>query len=199
MFVKNFINNNRGEAYAAEVANRLDYLKHTKFIEDLYNELVVKFPYSSYVKNVGLKLIRYKVLALGKEAPEMVMQNIDEQNIRLSDQRGKYTLVFFTVNYDTRSHEMATKLKSFYHQFNSRNFEVYNVVMDESKDEWRSYLDTTQAPWIVVSDILGAKSTALDYYLAPTYPMTYLIDPNGILIQKYVNMDELEKLLLANK
>jgi len=191
----NFIENNRNSPFAAEAANRLDFLKHTAYIEKLYDELVLKFPYSSYVKNVGLKLIRFRPMALGKDAPELVMPDINGTNYRLSSNKGKYSLVMFTVSYSERCQLAAKNLIPIYNKYKSKGFEIYNVCIDEMQEDMQSWLDATKAPWIVVSDFLGPNSTAFDYYIAHDYPMTYMISPEGKLIAKFLEPADVEKML----
>lgn len=190
-----FVNNNRNSPFAAEAANRLDYLRHTKFLEDLYEELNAKFPYSSYVKNLGVRLVRYRPLAEGKAAHELVMPDKEGTNYRLSSLKGKYVLVYFTISYSDRCIKQARELKSIYNKYKAKGFEIYNVNLDETYEDWQIYLDNAQPNWIVVSDMLGQKSTAFDYYMAPDVPMTYLIDPQGKIAAKFLEPADLEKIL----
>ena len=194
----NFINNNRSNPFAAEAANRLDYLKHTKFIEDLYEELVAKYPHSSYVKNVGLKLVDFKALAIGKEAPELVMPDLDGVNYRLSDQKGKHVLILFTLSFSDPCLDYGEDLVSVYNKYSSKGFEVYNIALDETPEDWNYYISETGANWIVVSDQLGQKSTAFDYYIAHDYPMTYMIDDEGKIAAKFLTVQEVDQYLSEN-
>lgn len=196
--IKNFIDNNRNSPFAAEAANRLDFLKHTAYVENLYNELVVKYPYSSYVKNTGLKLVRFKALAVGKEAPSITMPDYKAVNHRLSDSRGKTTLIVISLSYSDPCLSFAKELIPLYNKYKS-SFEVYNVSLDETQESWKYYLDQTQAPWTVVSDMMGQNSTVFDHYVAHDYPMTYLVDKKGIIADKFITIKELEEYLSKNK
>lgn len=196
--LKNFIDNNRNSPLAAEAANRLDFLKHTNYVEALYDELVKKYPYSSYVKNLGMKLIRYLPMALGKNAPELVMPSADGTNYRLSSLKGKYVLVLLTVGYSPQCVAEANALTDIYNIYHNRGFEIYNVALDETEDDLKAWLASTQAPWIVVCDQLGTKSSVFDHYMAYEYPMSYLIDPDGKLVEKFMEAGELKAFLSAN-
>ncbi|MFY0672183.1 MAG: redoxin domain-containing protein [Bacteroidia bacterium] len=194
----NFINNNRNNPFAAEAANRLDYLKHTKFINDLYQELVKDYPYSSYVKNVGLKLVDFKALAIGNKAPELVMPILNGDNYRLSDLKGKHVLLLFTLSYSDPCLDYGEDLVSIYNQYSSKGFEIYNVALDETREDWSYYINETGANWIVVSDQLGQKTTAFDYYIAHDYPMTYMIDDEGRIAAKFLTVQEVDQYLSEN-
>ncbi|MGB0432395.1 MAG: peroxiredoxin family protein [Bacteroidia bacterium] len=196
--IKNFVNNNRNSPFAAEAANRLDYLKHTAFLEELYLELLEKFPYSSYVKNMGIKLVDFKAMAVGKEAPELVMPDINGTNYRLSDNKGKHVLVLFSFAFSEPCKNYAVELAPIYHQYSSKGFEVYNVAVDEMEENLQLYLDETKAPWPVVSDLLGQKSTAFDYYIAHDFPMSYMIDDKGNITGKFFTVNDVEDYLKKN-
>ncbi len=194
----NFINNNRNSPFAAEAANRLDYLRHTAFLEELYNELVQKFPYSSYVKNMGLKLVNFRPMAVGKTAPEIVMPDVDGNNYRLSDFKGKHVLVYFNYSTLEPGIQFSRDLAPIYHQYNSKGFEVFNVFVGEMEENFRLYVEESEAPWPVVSDLLGQKSTAFDYYIAHEFPMTYMIDANGKIAAKFLSLADIEAYLKKN-
>lgn len=193
--LKNFIDQNKTSVVAALALNRLDFLRHTAYIESIYSELAKKYPYSDYVKDVGVKLIRMRHLAVGKVAPDITMADMDGVNHRLSDLRGKYALITITAAFSTTCVDDALSLVPIYNRFQPKGFEIYNITIDESREEWSRYIEETGAPWIVVSDLLGQKTTAFDNYLAMEYPMTYLIDKQGIIIEKFLFPADVERAL----
>jgi len=193
--IKTFIGQNKNSIVAPIAAEKLDFLKHTAFINEVYEHSKQLFPGSSYVKNIGLRLIRFMPLAIGQPAPEIILPNIDGENIKLSSLKGKHTLLYFSVNVVDLTVQGADNLKSIYYQYNSKGFEVYNVAVDETIDDWNAYLETTEAPWITVSDLQGQNSTVFDAYMATEFPMTYLIDDKGIIVDKFVSDDELKAYL----
>ena len=192
----NFVEQNRTSVVAALALNRLDFLKHTAFIEEVYTGLLEKYPYSDYVKDVGVKLVRTRHLAVGKEAPDLTMADIKGVNHKLSDLRGKYVLLTFTAAFSKTCIDQAKDLTPIYNRFQPKGFEIYNVSIDEMQEEWVRYIEESgNIPWIVVSDLLGQKTTAFDKYLAFEYPMTYMIDDKGIIIDKFLFPEEVEDLL----
>lgn len=191
----NFVDQNRGSVVAALALNRLDFMRHTAYIDKVYTDLVEKYPYSDYVKDVGVKLIRTRHLAVGKPAPDLTMPDPDGENHSLSDLRGKYVLLTFTAAFSNICIDDAKALVPIYNRFQPKGFEIYNVAIDEYREEWERYIQETQAPWIHVSDLLGQRSTAFDKYVALEYPMTYLINPEGIIIDKFLFPEDVEKTL----
>lgn len=193
----NFANQNKNSILAIIAIERLDYMKHTAYIVEMYEHLKELFPYSSYLKNVGRKLVRFRPLAIGQPAPEIVLPDFNGENQKLSSTLGKHVLVYFSSSYVTPTMDLAKEIMPVYYEFNNRGFDVYNVAIEESTDDWNNYLQTTEVPWTTVSDVLGQNSTVFDHYLAPEFPMTYLVDDKGIIIKKYLNAEELRAELRA--
>lgn len=193
----NFADQNKNSLLAALAIERLDYMKHTEYIIETYERLLEQYPYSSYLKNIGQKLVRYRPLAIGEPAPEIILPNVDGENVKLSDFKGKHVLIYFSSNYMQNTIDEAKAIIPVYYQYSSKNFEVFNVAIDETTDDWNAYLQATEAPWITVSDVLGQNSTVFDHYLAPNFPMTYLIDDKGIIVKKYLDAEDLKNELKA--
>ena len=47
--------------------------------------------------------------------------------------------------------------------------------------------------------MMGQNSTVFDHYVAHDYPMTYLVDKNGIIADKFLTIKELDQYLSKNK
>lgn len=193
--IKAFVNANRNSLLATIACDRIDFLRNTRFALDVFEEQYEKYPYSTYVKNMGKKLIRYKPTAIGEVAKELVMPDLNGKNHRLSDMKGKYVLLYFMIGYSTECQAYNKELIQIYNRFKPKGFEIYGVTLDMTESEWRNTISEQNINFLTVGDMLGEKSYAFKHYLAMELPMTYLIDPDGIIVDKFLTTEKLTQTL----
>lgn len=62
---------------------------------ELLREVVAGWPASSQARQAEAKLLRFTYLVVGKEAPELELEDVDGNAFRLSEYRGKVTVIDF--------------------------------------------------------------------------------------------------------
>lgn len=196
--LKTFIEQNRNSLLAAIAANKLDFFNNTAFVKEVYDDLKERYPYSTYTKIIGRKLVRYLPLMRGEEAPEIVMPDLSGKNYRLSDYEGQTVVLLFTLGFDKRCKQYALRLNSLYQRYQAANFEVFNICIDDQEDNVKSYIRETGVEWPVVTDLMSNNSIVFDHYLAEDFPMTYIIDEEGVIREKDLTVDEIEAYLKEN-
>ena len=67
----------------------------------------------------------------------------------------------------------------------AKGFEVYSVSLDRSRDAWKKAIAQDNLSWKWhVSDLGFWQSRGAQLYGVNSIPMSFLIDPNGIIIAK---------------
>lgn len=130
----------------------------------------------------------------GANSPEITLPNTEGKNISLSSLLGKYVLLQFWAAVDNGSRIQNPVLVELYKKYKGRNFEIYQVSIDENRIEWVDAIDKDNLTWINVGDMKGSIS-AINNYNVQKVPFNYLLDPEGKIIARDVQGPALNKLL----
>jgi len=81
-----------------------------------------------------------------------------------------------------------------YNTFNKRNFTIVGISVDRNKDGWIKAIQTDELPWTNLSNLKGWDEVS-NIYGVKAIPQNFLLDPNGIIIDKNIEIDNMiEKL-----
>jgi thiol-disulfide isomerase/thioredoxin len=121
-------------------------------------------------------------ISVGKEAPEIKLNNLSGVPTALSQFRGKYVLIDFWASWCGPCRKENPNVKKVYEKFKDKGFEIYAVSLDRNRVAWESAIEADGLPWIHVSDLQFWNSAAAKEYGITAIPYTLLLDPNGIVI-----------------
>jgi len=139
--------------------------------------------YSSGLRN----LMQYA----DSEFPEIALPDAEGDTIRLSSLKGKVVLLSFWASWDKNSTYLNPYLIEIYKQFNSRNFEIYQVSLDYKRESWIQAIEYEELPWINVSDLSYPESVTAGNYNVQSLPANYLINKSGVIVGKNLSVSEL--------
>lgn len=123
-------------------------------------------------------------------------ENIRGKNKKLSDLRGKYTLLEFwssTCPPCRKSHEY---LVDFYKKYNKKGFEIVGVSADKDKKKWLNAIEKDGLKWENLNDFKGQNNNAILTYGIYSYPTNFLINPEGKIIGKNIRSPETMDIIL---
>ena len=162
------------------------------FIDALVTKLNDNYPGSPAILQMKQQLDELRALAVGQEAPDIVLPDPSGKSTKLSDLRGKYVLIDFWAAWCKPCRQENPNVVRLYTQYNSKGFEVFGVSLDRSREDWIKAIADDRLNWTQVSDLLYFNSAAAELYQIQAIPATYLIDPDGKIIAKDLRGPSLE-------
>ena len=199
---------------------RIEYAK--QFITEHPNRIVTALILRSYMANVlpdelelyvndfddvnsqspWVQFIKEKValsrrLAIGEIFIDLTMNSPEGNEISLSEHAGKdkYVLIDFWASWCRPCRMDNPKLVKIYRKFKDKGFEIVGVSLDRDKTEWAKAIKADELEWVHISDLMFWQSQGVKLYMVNSIPYSVLLDKNGMIIDKGLKTDELEKKL----
>lgn len=139
---------------------------------------------------------------VGDEAPEIVMPNTKGKEMKLSDLRGSYVLIDFWASWCGPCRRENPNVVRAYQKYKKAKFkdgdgfEIFSVSLDSDIPRWEAAIKKDGLDWKHhVSDLKKWDNEAAAMYGVSSIPMSFLVDPNGIIVAKNLRGIELHRQL----
>jgi len=136
-------------------------------------------------------------LGIGQRAPDFEAQTLDGQPVALSDFRGQMVLVNFWATWCGPCREEMRDFETIYNLHKSDGFVILAVNNQEPADTVRAFVDELGLTFPIVLDESGALNNRLYRDAIQGYPTSLLIDPDGIIVQRFSGLVNGAQLLSA--
>ena len=121
---------------------------------------------------------------IGSKLPEFSQADADGKAIKLSSYKGQYVLVDFWASWCGPCRVENPNLVRTFKHFNDKNFTVFGVSLDRSKDAWLKAIKDDGLTWKHVSDLKFWGNEVAVQFGIQSIPQNFLLDPNGVIIAK---------------
>ncbi len=166
------------------------------------DNLNAAMPESEYLKQFRVQLTDIKARSqaaartgVGINAPEIAVTTPEGNAIKLSDFRGKVTMIDFWASWCKPCRMENPNVVRVYNRFKDQGFEIFGVSLDQSKEQWIAAIAQDGLTWKHGSELKFWQSSFVPAYNLDGIPMTYLLDENGVIIAKGLRGEQLEQKL----
>ena len=146
----------------------------------------------------GQRVAEYLELAVEPEVGEAFvdfeMADTTGTAQRLSNHRGKVTLLEFWAAWCGPCRQENPNLVKTYEAYHDQGFEVFAVSLDLDLADWQRAIRKDGLPWTHVSDLERENKASLIYGVS-AIPTNFLIDENGTIVARGLRGEALDEKL----
>lgn len=158
------------------------------------------YPNNIWVNDIKEKVQSEENTAVGAEAPNFIINDIEGRPFELQSLRGSYVLLDFWASWCAPCRRENPLIVELYKKYNSNGLEIIGISLDDvtqksdAREDWLKAVEQDGLEWKQLSQLQGFTSpVCLDYGIS-SIPSTFLIDKNGVIIAR-----NLRGTILANK
>lgn len=144
------------------------------------------------------EILKYmKKRAVGQSYTDISGQNINNNEISLSDYVGKNKLVLVDFWNSGCGGCIATMqpLKEIYEKYHDKGLEIVGVALDWEKEHWLQTINENELPWPQMFDTDPFSDKASDKYGIVRTPFFVLINQKGVIIDTSSDLQNIKRLI----
>jgi len=187
-YLKNYLRTVDNSLAVIITSDYLDIDNNISFWDSTLTKYRDNFSYNSYFKSFEKKVNKIKFVSIGSVAPEVILSDTTGKDIALSSLRGKYILLDFWAGWCGPCRMENPNILKNYLKYKDKGFEVYQVSLDRSRSDWVNAIKKDNLIWYNVSDLKYFQSEAATIYNIDRIPKGFLLDPNGVIIAKDIEL-----------
>jgi peroxiredoxin len=197
VFFENYINTPYAQKIFSETrwTRRLNMEQLERVINKVSDPV---FKETDIYKNGAARIDIMKNTKPGHSYTNIVSKDPDGNPVQLSDYvgKGKYVLLDFWASWCPDCRKEMPALVELYNTFKDKNFEIVGYSMDKTDEAWKKGIEDLNISWPQMSDCDFWNSQGTKLYAVQSIPQTILINPEGIIIERGLSVNELLKKLV---
>jgi thiol-disulfide isomerase/thioredoxin len=134
------------------------------------------------------RLDSYKLLALGKKAPDLSITDVNGKTMLLSQINAEKIIVVFWASWCPHCMEFIPELYELYSSQENKTWEVVSISIDTEEDKWKNEIND-KGEWINVCELLGWDSDAAEQYCVYATPTCFILDKNLNILAKPISIN----------
>lgn len=190
-----FIKDHPTSPVAGYVAMRFSYTYDLEKLKEVVSGFDASISDSYYVKQLNERVVKLERTAIGHEAPDFTMENVDGELVSLSDLQGQYVLLDFWAAWCSPCRAENPNVVEAYKKYNDKGFTVLGVSLDRKRDDWLKAIEKDKLTWTHLSDLKGWENEASNLYGVMSIPANFLLDKEGVIVAKNLRGEALHEKL----
>lgn len=146
------------------------------------------------VADIKLKMEANKRAEIGGLAPQFEAPNPEGEIVSLQDAMGKYTIIDFWASWCRPCRMENPNVVNVYNKYHDKGLNIISVSLDKAgaKDRWIKAIADDKMDWYHVSNLQFWQDPIVKQYSVRSIPATFLLDENGVIIDKNLRGPALE-------
>ncbi|MGB3008575.1 MAG: redoxin domain-containing protein, partial [Chitinophagaceae bacterium] len=134
-------------------------------------------------------------LLIGKIAPDISIQTLDDKPIKLHDEKARYTILYFWNLDCVTCKKSIANLKNFYKEYKNKGVTVFSVFtkMPQGLDAYKNFINENEiGEWIHTTSINDNYKTVYDI---KSFPQIYVLDEQKKIVMKKIGAEQLKEVM----
>ena len=167
----------------SEAGTESDSLVDKKRAEDVLRAVVKDYAGSEIGTEAEALLYNIEHLQVGMTAPETVGKDVEGQEIRLSDFRGKVVMMVYWSTWCAPCMQMIPHERELVAQYEGKPFVMLGINVDDERATLRKAMKKHEITWPTVQDGSPGTGPFTSTWRVRSFPTIVLIDHKGVIRQ----------------
>jgi len=187
-YKKQFLKDNNNSLFSIMLISEMVSKKEitpaeaSQYIENLNEEIKS----SDLTQDLKTSLEALKKAEVGSPAPDFSAPTPTGEMMTLKDALGKYTIIDFWASWCKPCRMENPNVVKVYNKYHDKGLNIISVSLDkaEQKDKWIQAIKDDNMDWYHVSNLQFWQDPIAQQYSVRSIPATFLLDENGVIIDK---------------
>ena len=187
-YKKQFLQENKNSLFSvmliSEMASRQEITP--KEASEFLAKMDAKVASSDIAQDLKANLDAVKESDTGSAAPDFSAPTPTGETMSLKDALGKYTIIDFWASWCRPCRIENPNVVKVYNKYHDKGLNIISVSLDKAdqKDKWIQAIKDDKMDWYHVSNLKFWQDPIAQQYNVRSIPATFLLDENGMIIDK---------------
>ncbi|MAP55543.1 TlpA disulfide reductase family protein [Altibacter sp.] len=195
-YKKQFAQENSNSLFAVMLISEMLTRKEISAAEaaEFVDNLSPKIAALPVTKDLKAVIANAKKADIGSKAPDFSAPTPSGETMALQDALGKYTIIDFWASWCKPCRMENPNVVKVYNKYHDKGLNIISVSLDKDsqKDRWIQAIKDDNMDWYHVSNLMFWNDPIARTYNVRSIPATFLLDENGVIIDKNLRGPALE-------